>query len=194
MMNDTIEFVEKEPDEGFRLALAHVRAARQLWRHPSPFTLLNGAVAAAAYAAFERIGTRANADTVEFTTNFGGGFLAIGMTDDQSGFIVPSILDPEQVVVSAEQVRGVAPGTHTLVEVRTPRQRWSAWLRDPEVIMAGEQGTVAVHRVEWRRGFCPHTARRGLFPRMGDGKTPMWCSFRRHPQFGFDWSTDARAE
>ncbi len=35
-----------------------------------------------AYAAYERIGTTANADTVEFTQNLAGGFLAVGMTED----------------------------------------------------------------------------------------------------------------
>ena len=104
---------------------------------------------AAAYAAFERIGTHANASTIEFMTNFGGGFLAIGMSDDQPGFIVLSALEQEQVRVSAEQVSGVAAGTYTLVEVQTLHQRWESRLRDPQAIVIREDGTVVANRVEW---------------------------------------------
>ena len=51
------------------------------WR-PIPVTLFLSVIAMMAYAAYERIGTTANADTVEFTQTLAGGFLAVGMTED----------------------------------------------------------------------------------------------------------------
>ena len=111
--------------------------------------LIASAVALAVYITVERIGTRANANTIEFTPNYGGGFLAIGMTDNEPGFIVLSELDQEHVDVSARQASSVAVGTHTSVEVRTPRQRLHTRLRGPEVIVVGRDGTIAARRVEW---------------------------------------------
>ncbi len=149
MTNNTIEFTEQEPDVGSGHAPASARTARRQRWGPIPLALAGGAVVVAAYAAFERIGTRANANTVEFTTDYGGGFLAIGMTDDEPGFILLSMLDQERVEVSAELAGSVAAGTHTLVEVRTPRQRWSTRLRDPELIVVGRDGTITTRRVAW---------------------------------------------
>ncbi len=56
-------------------------------------TLIASVVFAVVFAAFQRIGTTANADVVEYTRNLAGGFLAVGMTEDQPGFIALSALD-----------------------------------------------------------------------------------------------------
>ncbi len=120
------------------------------WRRPIPLTLLMSATIVSLYAAFERIGTQANADVIEYTTNLGGGFLAVGMTDDQPGFIVLSALDQTDVKVSADQVSSVVAGEHTRVEVRTPSDRWTARLRGPQVVVVDKQGAVTTARVDWR--------------------------------------------
>jgi len=102
-----------------------------------------------AYAAYERLGTTADADSVEFTQNLVGGFLAIGMTEDQPGFMVLSALDHEKVEVSAVQAVNRLAGTHTLIEVRTPLGMANIRLRGPEVILVSEDGVVERHNVGW---------------------------------------------
>lgn len=122
---------------------------RRKWRRLTRLILIASAVTLTVYVAVERIETRANANTIEFTPNYGGGFLAIGMTDYEPGFILLSKLDQEHVDVSAKQASSVAVGTHTSVEIRTPRQRLHTRLRGPEVIVVGRDGRVAARRVEW---------------------------------------------
>ena len=118
------------------------------WR-PIPVTLLLGVIAVTVYAACERLGTVANADSVEFTQNLAGGFLAIGMTEDQPGFVVLSALDQDEVEVNAARAVNHVAGTHTLIEVQSPRDTTRIRLRGPEVIVVSEDGAVERHNVDW---------------------------------------------
>ena len=106
-------------------------------------------VFAGVYAGFQRIGTTANADLVEYTRNLAGGFLALGMTDDQPGFIALSAMDQDEVDVNAVQTRNGLAGTHTVVEVETPRGTTRTRLRGPRVILVTEQGDVETYAVDW---------------------------------------------
>lgn len=106
-------------------------------------------VFAGVYAAFQRIGTTANADVVEYTRNLAGGFLAVGMTEDQPGFIALSALDQDKVDVNAAQAKNNLAGTHTVVEVQTPRGMTRIRLRGPQVILVTEQGEVEGFDVDW---------------------------------------------
>ena len=116
---------------------------------PITKTLIASIVFAGAYAAFERIGTTANADSVEYTQNLAGGFLAVGMTEDQPGFMVLSVLDQKKVEVNAVQTINHVAGTHTVVELQTPRGMTRTRLRGPQVILVSEDGVVETHRVRW---------------------------------------------
>lgn len=120
-------------------------------RHTSPITktVIASVVFAGAYAAFQRIGTTANADLVEYTQNLAGGFLAIGITEDQPGFITLSALDQDEVDIHAAQTSNTLAGTHTVVEVQTPRGRTRIRLRGPQVILVSEDGTVETYAVGW---------------------------------------------
>lgn len=116
---------------------------------PIAKTLVGAILFVVAYVGFQRIGTTANADSVEFTRNLAGGFLAVGMTEDQPGFIVLSALDQEQVDVSAAQTKNRLAGTHTVVEVETPIGTTRTRLRGPQVILISEEGVVVRQDVSW---------------------------------------------
>ena len=118
------------------------------WR-PIPVTLLLGVAVVVVYAAYQRVGTSANADSVEYTQNLAGGFLAVGMTEDQPGFIVLSVLDQEKVEANAVQTINPVAGTHTVVELQTPRGTTRTRLRGPQVILVSEDGVVETHAVQW---------------------------------------------
>ena len=117
--------------------------------NPITKTLIASTVFAGAYAAFQRVGTTANADSVEYTQNFAGGFLAVGITADQPGFIMLSALDPEKVEVHAVQTINRLAGTHTVIEVQTPLRAQSIRLRGPQVILVTEQGSIEGYDVDW---------------------------------------------
>ncbi|MFQ5462166.1 MAG: hypothetical protein ACE5E5_06010 [Phycisphaerae bacterium] len=116
---------------------------------PISITLIASTLFAGSYAGYQRWGTVANADTVEYTQNFGGGFLAIGMTQDQPGFVLLSGLDREKVEVRADQTRNRLAGTHTTIEIQTPRASLSVRLRGPEVLLVTENGHITRHGVDW---------------------------------------------
>lgn len=118
------------------------------WR-PIPVTVFLGVIVVAVYAAYERVGTTANADSVEYTQNLAGGFLAVGMTEDQPGFIVLSALDREKVEVNAVQTINRIAGTHTVVEIQTPLRTQTTRLRYPQVILVTEQGSIQEYSVDW---------------------------------------------
>ena len=120
-------------------------------RHTSPISiaLAISMVVVGGYAAFNRIGTTANADSVEFTQNFAGGFLAVGMTKDQPGFMVLSALDREKVDVNTDQAVNRVTGTHTVVEVQTPHETMRIRLRGPQIVLVSEKGAVERHEVDW---------------------------------------------
>lgn len=120
-------------------------------RRVSPITmaLAISLMVAGAHTALQRIGTTANADTVEYTPNLAGGFLALGMTDDQPGFIVLSALDPNEVDVNAVQIKNTLAGPHTIVEVQTPRGMTRIRLRGPKVVLVTEEGAVEQFEINW---------------------------------------------
>ncbi len=142
--------VESEAvDEAGVVAPAAVCQTRPRRRRPIPVTLLLSVIALTAYAAYERLGTTANADSVEFTRNLASGFLAIGMTEDQPGFMVLSALGREKVEVNATQVVNRVAGTHTVVEVQTPHDTTRLRLRGPQVILVSVDGAIERHDVAW---------------------------------------------
>lgn len=150
MRQKSVIAVEQEPvdEAGVVTAASGDRGNPRRWR-TIPATLFLSVIGMTVYAAYERHGTTANADCVEFTQNLAGGFLAIGMTENQAGFMVLSALDYEKVEVSAVQAVNRIAGTHTLVEVRTPRSTTSIRLRSPEVLLVSEDGAVERHNVGW---------------------------------------------
>ena len=97
--------------------------------------LIIALAACALYVAFQRIGTKANASFIEYTPNLAGGFLAIGMTDEQPGFIVLSALDQAEVEVDADRLLNRISGTHTFVTVKTPDVTWRGRLREPRIVL-----------------------------------------------------------
>lgn len=117
--------------------------------NPITFTLVLSMTFASAYAAYQRIGTTANANIVEYTQNLAGGFLAVGMTEDQPGFIVLSSLDQDKVIVNALQTKNHLAGTHTVIEVQTPLGITRTRLRSPQVILVTKQGVVEDYNVDW---------------------------------------------
>ena len=121
---------------------------RCCWR-PIPITLVLSLMALTAYATYQRLGTTANADSVEYTRNLAGGFLAVGMTQDQPGFMVLSALDREKVDVNATQAVNRVAGTHTVVEVRTAHDTKRVRLRSPVLIVVSEDGAIERHHVIW---------------------------------------------
>lgn len=133
MRQKSVIAVELEPGDetSVNTAASGHRRYPHRWR-PIPVTLFVSVIGMTVYATYERLGTTANADSVELTDNLAGGFLAIGMTEDQPGFMMLSALDHEKVEVNAVQAANRVSGTHTLVEVRTPRGMTDIRLRGPE--------------------------------------------------------------
>ena len=116
---------------------------------PIPLTVLLFVVVAVSYACYERMGTVANTSIVEFTPNLAGGFLAIGMTEAQPGFVLLSTLDRDQVEVNADQVSSPLAGTHTVVEIQTNSGTLRHRLRGPQIILIDDQGVIDAHAVDW---------------------------------------------
>lgn len=106
-------------------------------------------VVAAPYVLYQRVGTTAQANEIEFTTNLAGGFLAIGMTDKSPGFVVLSALDREAVDVRADHYANAVAGDFTVAEVRTPQTTWHRRLRGPIVVVVGEDGFAEEFAVDW---------------------------------------------
>lgn len=149
-MDNAIEIIDPAVNEGVSpVQNSPGHLSRPWWQRPIPLTLGLGVVVATAYVAFERIGTTANADTVEFTPNLVGGFLAVGMTEHQPGFVVMSLLGQDEVTVNAAQVISTLAGSHTIVDIQTPRGSTHTRLRGPQVILVSEDGAVETHSVEW---------------------------------------------
>lgn len=107
------------------------------------------AIVAATYVSYQRFGTSAQANEVEFTANLSGGFLAVGMTNDHPGFIVLSALDREAVDVRADRYANAVAGDFTVAEVCTPQTAWHRRLRGPVVVVVGEKGDTKEFAVDW---------------------------------------------
>ena len=116
---------------------------------PIPLTMLLFVVVAVFCACYERIGTVANADLVEFTPNLHGGFLAIGMTEAQPGFVILSALNRDQVEVNAGLLTSPVAGTHTVVEIQTTGGTLRHRLRGPQIILIDDKGVIQAHAVDW---------------------------------------------
>jgi len=123
--------------------------ARKRRINPIVLTLITAMTISAGYAGYQRLGTNANADVVEFTQNLAGGFLAVGMAEDQPGFVVFSAMDQDEAKVGAVQTQNLLGGTHTVVHVRTPRGETQIRLRGPRVILISKLGDVASYAVDW---------------------------------------------
>ncbi|MCH7700647.1 MAG: hypothetical protein IID37_03065 [Planctomycetes bacterium] len=124
-----------------------VAARRRLG--PIRVTLALALLVGGAYAGYQRIGTTANIEFVEYNRNLAGGFLAVGMTDQQPGIVVFSALDQEKVQVHVDRYENQVAGTHTEVRVNTPHAKWTERLRGPQVVLIDETGTIEASPVEW---------------------------------------------
>jgi len=103
----------------------------------------------AGFTAYGRIGTSANADNVEFTTNLNGGFMAIGMTREQPGFLVLSKLDKKSVSIQTVQSINRVTGTHTLVDIETAQMNSHVRLRGPTVFIVDDEGHIFSENLAW---------------------------------------------
>ena len=116
---------------------------------PIRATLMASVVICVGFAVYNRIGTAANAEIIEFTSNLAGGFLAVGMTDDQPGFILLSAIDRPGVDVSAERSTNSVAGIYTELHVTTPATEWYHRLRGPLAILVGADGAPRSIPVAW---------------------------------------------
>lgn len=104
---------------------------------------------AAAYILYERLGTSANADQITHFQSYADAAVAIGMTDDQPGFVLLSKLPASQVTVTAAMHSNWLTGPRTTVSVRTPLGTSRIRLRAPQAIMVQDDGTVTTASVPW---------------------------------------------
>lgn len=152
MISDSIVFGQStasDPgcDDG-RLAVAAV--TNEVRRHRVvPIVVALALSVAGAYVLYQRIGTTAQANVVEFTPNLAGGFLAVGMTEQHAGFIVLSALDRENVDVEARHYTNAVAGDFTVAEVRTAKSTWQMRLRRPVVVLVSGDGIVEPTPVDW---------------------------------------------
>jgi hypothetical protein len=114
-----------------------------------PMTLIAAAVVAGGYIGFQRIGTTANADTVTYFTNLAGGFVAVGMTERQPGFILLSLPDKMKIPVAAEVYSNAMSGDFTVVSVTASGTAWRKRLRGPEVVLLSTDGIARDVPVDW---------------------------------------------
>lgn len=130
--------------------LAAAAATREVGR-PRMVSILAALAlsAAGSYVLYQRIGTTAQANVVEFTPNLAGGFLAVGMTDEDPGFIVLSALDHESVEVNAEHYTNAVAGDCTVVDIRTPQTTWHRRLRMPMIVLVDDHGSAESFPVHW---------------------------------------------
>ena len=130
--------------------LATTAATQEVRRHRAvPIVAALALSAAGAYVLYQRIGTTAQANVVEFTPNLAGGFLAVGMTEQHAGFIVLSALDRENVDVEARHYTNAVAGDFTVAEVRTAKSTWQMRLRRPVVVLVSGDGIVEPTPVDW---------------------------------------------
>jgi len=128
---------------------AAAKPLRARLARPVPLAVLAAFVVVGGFIAFQRIGTRANVDSVEFTRNLRGGFMAIGMTEDQPGFLLLSALDRKNVTIVADRYTNLLAGTHTRLRVTTAGATWTRRLRDPVVITIDDAGRIQAETVDW---------------------------------------------
>ena len=127
------------------------KARRKWWTAPVPATLLVAVLIATGFTAYQRIGTLANVDVVETTRNLGGGFMAVGMTENQAGFLLVSALEKKDVTIDAERHAHFLAGSRTRLRVETSTRSWSKRLRKPVVITIDGHGHIETTTVDWPR-------------------------------------------
>ena len=104
---------------------------------------------AGAYVAYQRIGTTANIEQLEFTANLAGGFLALGMTDDEPGVLVLSRRDRAKVEIAAYMMANAVTGRATHVEIEVEKRPWRSRLRGPRMITIDLDGRVESASLPW---------------------------------------------
>ena len=125
------------------------KRARRWWNAPATLIALSAIVIGGGFVAYQRTSIVANADIVETTSNESGGFMAIGMTESQPGFLLFSALEEKDVALDTEQATHFLAGTRTRLVVETPAQQWSKRLRKPVVITVDTDGSVHTSTVDW---------------------------------------------
>lgn len=102
-----------------------------------------------AYVAYQRIGTTANVEQLEFSQNLAGGFLALGMTDDEPGVLVLSQRDRAKVEIAAYMLANAVTGRATHVEIEIEKRPWKRRLRGPRMITIDLDGGIESAPLPW---------------------------------------------
>lgn len=116
---------------------------------PIPVTLALACAIGGGYVAYQRIGTTANANAVEFTRNLADGFVAVGFTEDQPGFVVLSAVNQPLVEITTNLVSNRLAGTHTVIGVQTRQGEWRKRLRGPQLVIIDKDGRINASPVDW---------------------------------------------
>lgn len=116
---------------------------------PIPVTLALACAIGGGYVAYQRVGTTANANVVEFTRNLADGFVAVGSTKDQPGFVVLSAVNQPLVDITTDLVSNRLAGTHTVVGVQTRQSEWRKRLRGPQLVLIDKDGRIDASPVDW---------------------------------------------
>jgi len=119
--------------------------------NPIPLVACGSILIAVGDAAYERIGTSANVELIEWTASYSGGGFAVGMTERQPGIVVLSALETEKISVDAVLRHSPLGGTATELTIATPSGRVQRRLRGPLLITIDADGKVAFTRVSWSR-------------------------------------------
>lgn len=122
------------------------------WLGPIPVTLALACVIGGGYVAYQRVGTTANANAVEYTQNLADGFVALGFTEDQPGFVVLSAVNQPLVEITTDLVSNRLAGTHTVVGVQTRQGKWRKRLRGPQLVLVDREGRIDASPVDWSLG------------------------------------------
>lgn len=119
------------------------------WLGPIPVTLALACAIGGGYVAYQRVGTTANADVIEYTQNLADGFVALGFTEDQPGFVVLSSVNQPLVEITTDLVSNRLAGTHTVVGVQTRQGQWRQRLRGPQLVLIDKDGRIDASPVDW---------------------------------------------
>ncbi len=122
---------------------------RRSFLRPIPVTAFLAVVIAVPYIVYQRAGTVATVDHIDYWQRYSGGFLGIGFTDDQPGLIILSTVDKEKVEVDPRISHNGLAGTFSVVGIDTGEDGWRRRLRGPEVVMIDEEGAIDSVPVSW---------------------------------------------
>ena len=138
-----------EPPDGALHQPATAPAASASRRFAIITYLVVGLLLAGGYVLFERAGTRANVEAIDYHQRFGGGFLAVARTSTQPGFLALSLLDRSKVDIDAVMRSNWATGKSTVVTVATPGGKHRHRLRGPVALLIGPDGGVTTAPLPW---------------------------------------------